>query len=50
MTSRTRPPAPATLWALIKEGRVKTVSIGRRRLVIYSLFESLLISDHKAVS
>ena len=25
-----------TMWALIKTGRVKSVNIGRRRLVIYS--------------
>lgn len=34
-----------TMWALIKAGRVKTVSIGRRRLVIYSSLESLLEAD-----
>lgn len=34
-----------TMWALIKAGRVKTVSIGRRRLVIYSSLESLLAAD-----
>jgi excisionase family DNA binding protein len=34
-----------TMWALIKAGRVKTVSIGRRRLVIYSSLESLLADD-----
>ena len=34
-----------TMWALIKAGRVKTISIGRRRLVIYSSLESLLASD-----
>jgi excisionase family DNA binding protein len=31
-----------TMWALIKSGRVKTVSIGRRRLVIYTSLESLM--------
>jgi hypothetical protein len=31
-----------SMWALIKAGRVKTVSIGRRRLVIYASLESLL--------
>jgi excisionase family DNA binding protein len=31
-----------TMWALIKEGRVKTVSVGRRRLVIYASLEALL--------
>jgi excisionase family DNA binding protein len=34
-----------TMWALIKAGRVKTVSVGRRRLVIYSSLESLLAPD-----
>ena len=34
-----------TMWALIKTGRVKTVSIGRRRLVIYSSLESLLTPE-----
>jgi hypothetical protein len=31
-----------SMWALIKAGRVRTVSIGRRRLVIYASLESLL--------
>jgi len=31
-----------SMWALIKEGRVKTVSVGRRRLVIYASLEALL--------
>jgi excisionase family DNA binding protein len=31
-----------TMWALIKAGRVKSVSIGRRRLVIYASLEALL--------
>jgi len=31
-----------TMWALIKSGRVKTVSIGRRRLVVYASLESLV--------
>jgi excisionase family DNA binding protein len=31
-----------TMWALIKLGRVQTISIGRRRLVIYASLESLL--------
>jgi excisionase family DNA binding protein len=34
-----------TMWALIKTGRVKTVSIGRRRLVIYASLESLLTPE-----
>jgi excisionase family DNA binding protein len=32
-----------TMWALIKAGRVKTISIGRRRLVIYASLESLML-------
>jgi excisionase family DNA binding protein len=31
-----------SMWALIKAGRVKTVSIGRRRLIIYASLEALL--------
>jgi excisionase family DNA binding protein len=31
-----------SMWALIKAGRVKTVNIGRRRLVIYESLEALL--------
>ena len=38
-----------TMWALIKAGRVKTVSIGRRRLVIYASLEAL-ISEGGAAS
>jgi excisionase family DNA binding protein len=34
-----------TMWGLIKAGRVKTVSIGRRRLVIFATLESLLTPD-----
>ena len=33
-----------TMWALIKEGRVKTTSVGRRRLVTYASLESLLLN------
>jgi excisionase family DNA binding protein len=32
-----------TMWALIKSGRVQTISIGRRRLVIYASLESLML-------
>jgi excisionase family DNA binding protein len=39
-----------TMWALIKAGRVKTVSIGRRRLVIYSSLESLLAAHVRVAS
>jgi excisionase family DNA binding protein len=38
-----------TMWGLIKAGRVKTVSIGRRRLVIYASLEAL-ISEGGAAS
>ena len=31
-----------TMWALIRDGRVKTINIGRRRLVIYASLEALL--------
>jgi excisionase family DNA binding protein len=31
-----------TMWALIKSRRVKTISIGRRRLVIYASLVSLM--------
>ena len=39
-----------TMWSLIKVGRVKTVSIGRRRLVVYSSLESLLTPEAGAES
>jgi excisionase family DNA binding protein len=39
-----------TMWALIKAGRVKTVSIGRRRLVLYASLESLLALSDEAAS
>jgi len=39
-----------TIWALIKAGRVKSVRVGRRRVVIFSSLESLLNSDAEAAS
>lgn len=39
-----------TMWALIKDGRVKTVRIGRRRLVIYASLEALLVLEAGAAS
>jgi hypothetical protein len=39
-----------TMWALIKAGRVKTISIGRRRLVVYASLESLLTTEAEAAS
>jgi excisionase family DNA binding protein len=30
------------MWALIKDGRVKSIRLGRRRLVIYASLETLL--------
>jgi len=33
-----------TLWGLIKNQKLKTVQIGRRRLVVYSSLERLLLS------
>jgi excisionase family DNA binding protein len=38
-----------SMWALIKAGRVKTVNIGRRRLVTYASLE-LLVSEAGAES
>jgi len=37
-----------TMWALIKAGRVKTTSVGRRRLVIYATLEELVTSSDPA--
>jgi excisionase family DNA binding protein len=39
-----------TMWALIKDDRVKTVRIGRRRLVIYASLETLLVLEAGAAS
>jgi hypothetical protein len=39
-----------TMWGLIKAGRVQTVSIGRRRLVIYVSLEALLADEAGAKS
>jgi hypothetical protein len=38
------------MWELIKAGRVNTVSIGRRRLVLYASLESLLALTDEAAS
>jgi excisionase family DNA binding protein len=38
------------MWALIKDGRVQTIRIGRRRLVIYASLEALLIVEAGAAS
>ena len=29
------------IWAMIKDGRIRTVNIGRRRLVLYSSLEAI---------
>lgn len=34
-----------TMWSLIKVGRVKTMSLGRKRLVIYSSLEALVAAS-----
>ena len=39
-----------TMWSLIKTGRVKTINIGRRRLVIYASLEALLAVEPGTVS
>jgi excisionase family DNA binding protein len=31
-----------TIWQLIKDGKLKTVSVGRRRLIVYASLEQLL--------
>jgi excisionase family DNA binding protein len=33
----------STMWKYIKEGRVKTISLGRKRLVIYESLEQLVL-------
>ena len=37
-----------TLWSMIKDGRLKTIKIGRRRLVVYASIEALLPADSEA--
>jgi excisionase family DNA binding protein len=32
-------------WELIKQGRLKTIRVGRRRLVLYSSLEALIAPD-----
>jgi excisionase family DNA binding protein len=39
-----------TMWSLIKEGRLKTVQIGRRRLIIYASLRKLLNLEDEAES
>ncbi len=34
-----------TLWAMIKDGRLATRKVGRRRLIIYSSLEALAKTD-----
>ena len=34
-----------TIWALIKDGRIKTKKIGRRTMVIYASIEELAKAD-----
>lgn len=36
------------MWELIRDGRVSTVCIGRRRLVIFASLEALLSPETKA--
>jgi excisionase family DNA binding protein len=33
----------STLWKLISSGKLKSISIGRRRLIIYSSLEQLVL-------
>ena len=39
-----------TMWALIKAGRVKSVRLGRRRLILFSSLETLLTCDAEVAS
>jgi excisionase family DNA binding protein len=32
----------STMWAMIKAGRVKTVSLGRKRLIVHESLEALV--------
>jgi hypothetical protein len=32
-----------TIWALIKSGKLESISVGRRRLIIYRSLERLLL-------
>jgi hypothetical protein len=34
----------STMWKYIKDGRVKTISLGRKRLIIYESLEALVQS------
>ncbi len=36
-----------TMWGLIRAERVKTISIGRKRLVIYASLEALVAAPDK---
>jgi excisionase family DNA binding protein len=37
-----------TIWKMIKEGRLQTMSVGRRRLVIYRSLEALVSASEEA--
>jgi hypothetical protein len=37
-----------TIWALIKSGKLETICVGRRRLVLYSSLERLLSPNKTA--
>ena len=37
-----------TLWAMIKDGRIRTTRVGRRRLVIYESLSALFADDGRA--
>lgn len=37
-----------TLWAMIKDGRVRTTRVGRRRLVIYASLAALFADEGAA--
>jgi hypothetical protein len=36
---------PTTMWGLIKRGRVETIKIGKKRLVVFRSLEKLAHGD-----
>jgi excisionase family DNA binding protein len=36
-----------TMWAMIRDGRVSSIKIGKKRLIIYKSLEQLLRGDSK---
>ncbi len=36
---------PTTMWAMIADGRVKSIKVGRKRLVVYTSLEALVAGE-----